>query len=551
MRTPSKPLDDANTQVGVFHESQWWSDFYDSDEWDRGKTGEETNFNERILNIVRYSNVYLQNTGINGLSTFDTNTTEPFGYKEYNDVYGDIIAIMEIGDTLKVYQKTKPSSTLVGMTEYVDTSGSGQVMTSSNLVLGAIRYSSTNYGTEFPESLTRNNRYVYGWDIYNGVVWRDSANGIFPISGRYESVEGSADYRMATWFKEKAKALLLSGVSNVDVMSTFDEEYKLFILSFRDSITEDNNTTIAFHEPSNRWISFYDYELVDHDGYNTFLELTYEVLQGFEAGIGYYFNAEDRFSYFEIVATANISVYPTLITLNMAPQTPSVTASGSGTGILQELNFALQTPSISISYVHFDVDTLTWAAEEYGVGYKQSAIVTMTESSAELTVVPTWFTITDTLGFPLSLGSMLINNQEIYIYPTVANTSGSRSYTLTAADTIGNSDSITLNHSASVISPSVQVQLVDPLQMDLYDTDGSATIGSKYISVTFSPDYPSLGYNEDYGSHLYYYIEKNGLSVWSATVFSDVHDEVENSKTLEMLTAAGAGDTIIVYIYYV
>ena len=52
-RTPSKVLDLIDPYQGVFHESQWWSDFYKSDEWDIGKSGVESNFNERYLKYYK------------------------------------------------------------------------------------------------------------------------------------------------------------------------------------------------------------------------------------------------------------------------------------------------------------------------------------------------------------------------------------------------------------------------------------------------------------------------------------------------------------------
>jgi hypothetical protein len=260
-RTPSKPLDSTSTKVGAFHESAWYSDFYLSEEWSKGKIGFESNIGEVDLNIIRFSNQYLQNTRVNGLSTFDA-----LDYKELNELYGDIKFMVEQGDTLKVYQAIKACSIPIGRTEYTDASGNTSIL-KSNLILGATRYSFTNYGTVYPTSITQNNRYIYGFDIYNGIVWRDSANGLFPISGRYESADAGGDYKMQTYFKEKAKALLTSGISNTLVQTVFDEEYKLLYVIFTDTTTPANNDVVAYHEPSNRWISFYDLKAPINEDY--------------------------------------------------------------------------------------------------------------------------------------------------------------------------------------------------------------------------------------------------------------------------------------------
>jgi hypothetical protein len=253
-RTPSKPLDSTATTNGAFMESMWYSDFYLSEEWSKGKIGFESNIGKIYLNIIRFSNQYLQNTKINGLSTFSA-----LDYKELNDLYGDISFMVEQGDTLKVYQTVKSCSIPIGRTEYTDASGNTTIL-KSNEILGATRYSFTNYGTVYPTSITQNNRYIYGFDIYNGIVWRDSANGLFPISGRYENADAGGDYKMQTYFKEKAKALLTSGISNTNVQTVFDEEYKLLYMVFTDTVTPANNDVVAYHEPSNRWISFYDFK---------------------------------------------------------------------------------------------------------------------------------------------------------------------------------------------------------------------------------------------------------------------------------------------------
>jgi hypothetical protein len=469
----------------------WWSDFYDSDEWDQGKLGTETNFNERTLNIIRYSNQYLQNTGINGFSTFDTNPTSTanMGYKELNDVYGSIMAMVEVGNTLKVYQRTKPCSILIGRQEYMDSEGQSNVVV-SNTVLGAVRYSTTNYGTEFPESISANNRYVYGFDIYNGVVWRDSANGIFPISGRSVGVEGSSDYRMATWFKEKAKALLISGASNVNVMSVWDEEYKLLYMSFKDSINDANSEVIAFHEPSNRWISFYDFEQVNHNGYNVFLELDYKVIRGFSAGIGYYFDDSDRFAYFDIDTTNDVSVFPSLITLDMTLSTPSRTASDSGSGDNQELSFTLYTPSIVISYVDFDITSLTFAWNDASISSAQVVVLSTGDATVRVTDITSGFLVSDSLGNPVEKNDYIASGN-YSIYPLRANTSSIDDFVgvFSVIDSHYNTASVTLTQECYPSAPSVTLEATS---MTIVSGACSAIDGSNLVSITFTPTVDGL-----------------------------------------------------------
>ena len=360
-RTPSKPLctDGVESTWGAFHESMWWSDFYDSDDWDRGKLGLESPIGRVTLNIVRFSNVFLQNTQINGLTTF-----EATNYKELNDVYGNIISIIEIGDTLKVYQEKKPSSILIGRTEYTDTSGSGNVVVSPS-ILGSIRYSRKNFGTVFPESISKNNQYVYGFDIYNGTPWRDGNNGIFSIAGRLSAAEGGVDYKMKTYFKNKSKALLESGIDHCSILSVWDEEYECLYVVFKDSVNHNNNETVIFNEKENRWVNYTAFSYTPADGFNVMLEPEYSIVQGFPNGIGYVFDEETRFATFNIgggLGTPdNLVAFPSLLELTFTLLAPAVLMSPSppvakaATAIGEDTFTANWDPSKGVTGYYLDV----------------------------------------------------------------------------------------------------------------------------------------------------------------------------------------------------
>jgi hypothetical protein len=425
-RTPSKPLctfagDDT---IGAFHESMSWSDFYRSDDWDKGKIGFETNFNERYLNIVRFSNPYLQNTQINGLPTF-----EPNSYKELNDVFGNIVAIYENGDTLKVYQERKSSSIMIGRTEYTDATGNTTVAISSS-TLGAIRYSPSNFSTIFPESIARNNKFIYGFDIYNGVMWRDSVNGIFPISGRWAEAGVDADYKMATYFKDKSKALLVSGIDHCSVMSVWDEEFKNLHVVFKDNVHEENNETIVFHEPSNRWICFESLDQTPLGGYNVILELTYDIVKGFVGGLNYDFDEDTRFAIFDLVTGGGVNTAPGFtagqtLTLTAYPPT-SVTITVDYTMVNDEtLELVAYPPTdVHISGLSVLPISMTWQAWQYDVGEKKDGVITTSETDAYLYSMPSWMGMQRITGVVLSEGSIVSNGEVLYIYPASINDTG-------------------------------------------------------------------------------------------------------------------------------
>jgi hypothetical protein len=157
---------------------------------------------------------------------------------------------------LRVYQEDRTTAVWIGRSETIDTSGQ-PTLSRSTSVLGSQRELALEYGTLNPESVTKTDKYIYGFDVQNGVFWRDSVNGLYPISGK-ETVTGN-DYKMEHYFYDKSKALLESGTSNVDVITEWDGKYKLLFVTFKDGNTSGNSETLAFHEPTNRWYAFYDF----------------------------------------------------------------------------------------------------------------------------------------------------------------------------------------------------------------------------------------------------------------------------------------------------
>lgn len=548
LRTPSKPLctfDPSQYVVGAFHETMAWSDFYDSSEWNQGKLGLESLIGEVYLNFVRFSNVYLQDTQINGLTTF-----EATNYKELNDTFGRIISIVEVGDTLKCYQEKKPSSIQIGRTEYYDTNGVSNNVQTQSFVLGSIRYAIPNYGVIFPESISKNNRYVYGFDIYNGLVWRDSANGIFPISGRYADIGASTDYKMMSYFKAKAKALLASGVENVHVLSVWDEEYKMLFLCFKDAVNQSNNETVVFHEPSDKWICFTEFNYTPYGGWNSILELSYSIVKGFENGIGYSWDEASRFAIFDIgdgVGTSpNTNIHPLSIPLVITIPTPVVTCSAEVVPSALGLVITIPTPTVTITFITVSLDTMNWLASAEGYAVKQQTTITTSGDLAEIISFPSWITI---VNYPnthgaLSIGYEVANGETLSVYPTHPNTGVSRWGDIVLRDAIGNQVVVTVSQDSPMTDPNITVLTGGP-PITLYDASGTCTYGSADISVTFTPDNSNYGFLDHFSAP--YTIYKESIEVGSG-IFTVLRNQTVNIRSLTMSSTAGHGESIIVYI---
>ena len=540
LRTPSKPID---TVEGYFHESQWYSDFYDSDDWDKGRIGVETSFGERTLNIVRYSNQYLQNTLINGLSTFNGDD-----YIELNDMFGAIIRIIEIGDTLKIYQRKKPSSVPIGRTQYFDAAGNANVEVQSDRVFGAVNYSHTDYGTEFPESISLNNRYVYGFDIYNGVMWRDSPNGLFPISGKFQSVDGGGDYKMETYFKDKAKALLVSGIEGVEVHTVWDERHQNLYVIFKDIVTSDNNDAVVFHEPSNRWICFTEMDQTKDDGWNMPVELDYWIVKGFDGGIGYLFDEDTRFATFALQATASAITFPTRQDLTMTLFTPSVTATCDADASKSDVLMTAYTPSVTVSYVHIAVVSMSWLSTESGIADAYTTALSCSPSPARITAIPSWISVS-VLGDEKSVGDYVYHGDTLYLYPTTDNYDEAKVndvFTITSI-LYTDSDNLLLSQAAAIDAPTVTVTIAgdNPDEVTLSAMSGSMSPGDDNVTVNFTVS--DTRYATGASIEVY----------WSATidggyVDSFGHDSATNGQAnniiITLSTTVSSGSTVIVYL---
>lgn len=195
------------------------------------------------LNNIIYSDSFLPNTRINGLSTvgFDHEAQAP-------DQYGRITRIGLTGDVLNIIQQGKISSAYLGA-ELAKSASGEETLVYSDSIIGTIRPRTEPWGSDDKLSIVFTGNNIYGFDMQSGIVWRTAYNGTEEISR----------YKMKNYFKDKAKTLIADGKENILVRAGFDMDMKRYYLTFIDNATSANNETIAFHEPSNRWISFYSF----------------------------------------------------------------------------------------------------------------------------------------------------------------------------------------------------------------------------------------------------------------------------------------------------
>ncbi len=212
------------------------------------------NTEQKVYQNILYSDRYFDNTQINGINSFQFESQESM-----DDTFGEINGILKMGQVLKVYQENKVTSIYLNKTEFYDASGRGAITAKSDTFLSSKVPSFENYGTQHPFSILKTKRYSYFYDSNNGVFVRDSANGMFPISGRYSTYDRDVDYKMDKFFKDLSEGIIQNQIRKDDlrVWTVFDELNDLIIIFFYTSEALPLNQ-VGFHEPSNRWISFYD-----------------------------------------------------------------------------------------------------------------------------------------------------------------------------------------------------------------------------------------------------------------------------------------------------
>lgn len=220
-------------------ESKSYSDFYDSDWYEQGKLNTRSNIGEVELNNLAISNKLIQDTGINGLCTF-----------EYDDIVslpdknGKINALRQVGNVLRVIQQRKRTSFYVGMTEFYNQDGTASLVSSSE-ILGNARELDGDWGTEHPETVVQVGDMLFFWDLHNRAMVQDSENGAYPISS----------YKMRKFFMDFGDELMDAIREGDDYTLACDYHPVLETLCFFYYLEDVGSRMMLYHLPSKRWVS--------------------------------------------------------------------------------------------------------------------------------------------------------------------------------------------------------------------------------------------------------------------------------------------------------
>lgn len=241
----------------------------DSNQYDLGELHVvDENYREKRSQVLRWGGKLVDLTNINYSNKFKFDDYDVLDIK-----YGYTYGLRQVGYTLKVIQQSKVTSVYLGY-EFIDDAGGTQQLVPTTNVLGSKRPSVTDYGTDFPGTIFVKDRYVYFFDARAGRVIRDAPNGQEVIS----------DIGMKSCFKQLSDDLKTEWYDRHYGTAGFDHENDTFLLSICEFY--NNFRCFGFHEPSNRWISEYNYYP------DCFGNISNNVLVGFLEGALYRHNSD-------------------------------------------------------------------------------------------------------------------------------------------------------------------------------------------------------------------------------------------------------------------
>lgn len=228
-------------------EAMNFSDIYESSSTSIGRTNVFIPDIQRKKYINgRYSDKYLEDTKVNGLSRFDFQNQIPI-----SNTYGNVTALEQVGNTLKVLQESKNTSVDIGIEQLTGGGGDNINVVTSTKVFGNPRESTLNFGCVNPESVAVNDRHLYFWDQTNGCFLRDSANGMIDFS--------EVKYKCKSFFKRIKKEC--DEADSYKVITSFNKKYDQVNVSFITQNGVSNKVeTIVFDENEEVWIGFLQYQ---------------------------------------------------------------------------------------------------------------------------------------------------------------------------------------------------------------------------------------------------------------------------------------------------
>jgi len=280
---------------------------------------------------VRYSYPYVQNTFINGLSTFDSGRK-----KDYYRQYGGITRMYCEQYNLAIIQEEKAFRSMVNRNLLTSATGDNTITISSDILSDALEIQG-NFGCQNGETFIGRQGQLYWWDIKRGAMVGGNFERVEDISALYDK-DGNAQ-GIQTYALKQSKAIFnnnsdRSSTYTVFVHAGFDPKLNQVVFtnwkkdfrispSFEPTYINNSDTwvaltndTIAFNT-SGKW-----------DGFYGFTPEMYSMVEGhrlgnamvsFKEGQPYFHNLNNETSYLDFYGTTCDKYFE--VVCNEAPDT--------------------------------------------------------------------------------------------------------------------------------------------------------------------------------------------------------------------------------------
>lgn len=218
---------------------------YNKKDWNGGKPFVSLDNPIQIdrSNVIRFSNRYLPDSSINGLSSFDSGDEYPLPVDRTS-----ITKLVPVGNNVLAVHERSLTTLYVEQSMIKNAEGVEQLITTDRFI-GYDRELQFKIGSYHPESVVEHLGLVFGFDIYKGVVWQYSNEGISEISR----------FGLRDFFATKAVALL-PYKDTAKVLGGIDPYHKEYIISFVfPAGQEAQNETLAFNWEKNIWTTKYSF----------------------------------------------------------------------------------------------------------------------------------------------------------------------------------------------------------------------------------------------------------------------------------------------------
>lgn len=206
------------TIVESFH----FNDKFLSDFWNKGRPNavQEDFRRSRKHSTCLYSDAYIPNTNINGISSIYPDVN----FAEFERSYNSIQKLHSKDNMLVIFQEDKVSQSLVNRDVIFNVDGSGNVATSDSVLSQAVPYLGRYGINKNPESFAYNGNRMYFVDIKRGAVLRLAQDGFTEISNN----------KMREYFTDKATQINNANIAanRFNIYGVYDIRFNEYIVAF-------------------------------------------------------------------------------------------------------------------------------------------------------------------------------------------------------------------------------------------------------------------------------------------------------------------------------